>query len=243
MAKKPAKSDRQAVIDSIRSKQRGADKRRGFAIIGVCIVIALLIIGAAAYQPIKDWYELREFRDLGVGEIGAAADSCQEVETKKATGVQDHVEPGTPIPYEDSPPAYGQHYDVWDDMGRKLYVEDDRPALGELVHNLEHGYTVLWYDETVAADEEQMQQLRALAAKFDGDDGNLRNKFKAVPWLETDGEPFPDDQHVAFTHWATSDKEGESTGVWQYCSEVSGAALEDFMLEYPYTTSPEPNGA
>ena len=32
-------------------------------------------------------------------------------------------------------------------------------------------------------------------------------------------------------------------GVWQYCSDVSGAALEDFMLKYPYTDSPEPTSA
>ena len=243
MAKKPAKSDRQAVIDSIRNKQRGAEKRRGMAIVGVCVVIALLIVGAAAYQPVKNWWELRQFRDLGVAEIGAPASACQDVETKKASGVQDHVQPGTPIPYEDSPPAYGQHYDVPDTIGRKLYVADDRPDLGELVHNLEHGYTILWYDETIASDDEQMQEIRGLAEKFDSDDDNYRNKFKAVPWLESDGEPFADGQHVAFTHWATSDKEGESTGVWQYCSEISGEALEDFMLDYPYTDSPEPNGA
>ena len=61
MAKKPAKSDRQAVIDQIRKQQKGADRKRGLAIVGVCVVIALLIIGAAAYQPIKQWWDLRQF--------------------------------------------------------------------------------------------------------------------------------------------------------------------------------------
>ena len=37
MAKKSSKSDRQAVIDEIRKKQKGAEKRRGFAIVGVCV--------------------------------------------------------------------------------------------------------------------------------------------------------------------------------------------------------------
>ena len=36
MAKKPAKTDRQAVIDEIRKKQKSADQRRGFVIVGVC---------------------------------------------------------------------------------------------------------------------------------------------------------------------------------------------------------------
>ena len=48
------------------------------------------------------------------------------------------------------------------------------------------------------------------------------------------------------THWSVGGEdagEGAQVGVWQYCSEVSGEALEDFMLEYPYTDSPEPNAA
>ena len=240
---KTAKTDRQAKIDQIRSKQKGAERRRGFMIVGVCVVIALLIVGAAAYRPIMNWWELRKFQDLGLASIGAPASVCAKVETKPATGNQDHVQPGTPIPYEDAPPAFGTHYDVWDEISRKLYTEGDRPDVGELVHNLEHGYTILWYDETIAADNEAMQTLRGITSKFT-DDSNFRNKFKAVPWLESDGKPFPDGQHIAFTHWSLGGEdaaEGSQVGVWQYCSDVSGAALEDFMLEYPYTDSPEPN--
>jgi hypothetical protein len=196
---KTAKTDRQAVIDSIRKQQRGSEKRRGLMIVGVCVVIALLIIGAAAYQPVKSWWDLRQFEDLGLAEIGAAATACQDVETKKAQGSQDHVEPGTPVPYEDAPPAFGTHYDVWDSIDRKLYTADDRPDLGELVHNLEHGYTILWYDETIADDEDQMEVLRAIAGKF-SDDDNLRSKFKAVPWTEEDGAALPDGHHVAMPH-------------------------------------------
>lgn len=243
MAKsKPSKSERQAKIDAIRNKQQGSERRRGFMIVGVCVVVGLLIVGAAAYQPIKDWFDQREFNDLDLASIGAPASSCQEVETEVATGSQDHVEPGTDIPYEQSPPAFGTHYDVWDGIERKFYSAGDRPDVGELVHNLEHGYTLLWYDETVADDAEAMDQLRGLSGKFT-DDENFRNKFKAVPWTSEDGDPFPEGQHVAFTHWSVGgdgDPSGEQSGVTQYCSEPSGAALEQFMKDYPYTDSPEP---
>ncbi|EON23064.1 hypothetical protein CF8_2979 [Nocardioides sp. CF8] len=243
MAKKD-RTDRQAVIDSIRSKQKGAEKRRGYAIVGICATIALLIVGAAAYQPIKDWYDLRGFEEQGLDEIGAAADACGEITTKKANGSQEHVDPGTPISYEDSPPAFGQHYNVWDTIDRKLYTSSDRPDVGELVHNLEHGYTILWYDATVAESDAMMDDLRGIASKFD-DNANYRNKFKAVPWTSEDGEPFPGDEHVAMTHWSVGGA-GESAadkqvGVFQYCSAPSGAALEDFMKKYPYTDSPEPD--
>ena len=53
-------------------------------------------------------------------------------------------------------------------MERKLYTADDRPELETLVHNLEHGYTILWYDETVAADDDAMTSSRAIADKLAG---------------------------------------------------------------------------
>ena len=240
---KSAKTDRQAVIDSIRKKQKGAEKRRGMMIVGVCTAIAVLIVGAAAYQPVKDWWDLRAFNDLGVSEIGAPASTCQDVETKPATGNAEHVPTDTPVTYKRTPPAFGSH---WNEAGvapatieRKLYT-DDRPAIESLVHNLEHGYTLLWYNDTIADDEEAMENLRAIAGKF-GDSGNFRNKFIAAPWTSEDGEPLPDGQNVAFTHWSTGGAGGEEqSGVWQFCSGVSGAALEQFMLDYPYLDSPEP---
>ena len=69
------------------------------------------------------------------------------------------------------------------------------------MHNLEHGYTILWYDKTVADSDSMMDDLRGIASKFE-DNENFRNKFKAVPWTSEDGEPFPGDQHVAMTHWS-----------------------------------------
>jgi hypothetical protein len=247
---KPAKTDRQQVIDKIRTKQKSAEKRRGFMIVGVCGVIALLIVGAAAFKPVTEWWELRQFNSKDLADVGAAASVCQDVTTKKATGSSEHVPTDQPVPYEDAPPAFGPH---WNEPGvapapmeRKLYTEDDRPALESLVHNLEHGYTILWYDETIAADDDQVLELRAIADKLSGTD-NQRLKFIAAPWTsaDEDGKKFPDGQHVALTHWSTGEdqKEPGQVGVWQYCSAVSGEALNDFMLKYPYLDSPEPDAA
>ena len=177
MSKKD-RTDRQAVIDSIRKKQAGAEKRRGLALVGASVQVALVIIGAAAFQPVKDWWDLRSYETESIDAIGVPADACSEITTSKADGSQDHVEPGTPIQYKDSPPAFGQHYNVWDGIDRKLYSESDRPDVGELVHNLEHGYTILWYDETVAASDAMMDDLRGIASKKSSTT-NLRDKFKA----------------------------------------------------------------
>ena len=240
---KQAKTDRQAVIDSIRSQQSKRENRRGMAIVGVCVAIAVVIVGAAAFKPIKDWYDLRSYASDSLSDIGAEASTCQKVTTKKAEGNQDHVEVGTPMSYPDAPPAFGTHWNMWDTIDRKLYTESDRPELGELVHNLEHGYTILWYDETIADDAGAMDDLRGIASKLDSTT-NLRDKFKAVPWTSEDGEAFPKGQHVAFTHWSIGGvgetDPAKQVGVWQYCSEVSGAALDQFMEDYPYMDSSEP---
>ena len=242
MAKKPS-NDRQAVIDSIRSKQSRSENRRGMMIVGVCVLVAVLIVGAAAFKPIKDWWDLRAYASDSLGEIGAKPSACQKVVTKKADGNQDHVDVGTPMTYPDAPPAFGTHWNMWDTMDRKLYQASDRPELGELVHNLELGYTILWYDTTIADDADAMDELRAIASKLQGT-SDLRDKFKAVPWLSKDGKPFPKGQHVAFTHWSVggvgeTDPE-KQVGVWQYCSSLSGSARETFMEDYPYMDSPEP---
>ncbi len=238
------KADRKAKIDALTKKQRSADRGRGLAIVVVCVVVALLIVGAAAYRPIVSWWELRQYEGVELTSLGAPASACTQVETEKADGNQEHVPDGTPIEYEGSPPAFGAHYDVPDTMDRKLYTVDDRPDLRELVHNLEHGYTFVWYDETVADDDKAMTELRAVASQFPGTE-NFRYKFKAVPWTAEDGEPFPDGQHVAFTHWsaggAGNTSPADQVGVRQYCSEFSGEALSSFMEDYPYFDSPEPN--
>lgn len=247
---KQAKSDRQKIIDDIRKKQRGADKRRGFMIVGVCVVVAVLIVGAAAYRPIMNWMDLRSFEGLELAAIGAPASACAEVTTEPVKGGAEHVPTNTPVVYTAAPPAYGSH---WNEpnvapapMGDKFYLDNERPPLEALVHNLEHGYTILWYDETIGADEEALTELKAVAKKFPGTD-NYRYKFIVAPWTseDGDGEKFPEGQHIAITHWSAGG-EGETDakkqrGVWQYCSEFSGEALESFMLDYPYLNSPEPD--
>ena len=240
---KQEKKDRKAVIDSIRKDQARSDKRRGLAIVAACGAVAIAIVAAAAYKPISDRMALSKYDDADLSSIGAGAEVCGEITTKKATGNQDHVEVGTPLSYPEAPPAFGKHWNMWDGMERKLYTASDRPELGELVHNLEHGYTLVWYDETAADDDEMMADLRGLASKFEGT-SDLRDKFKAVPWTSEDGGPFLDGKHIAYTHWSVGgvgpDATDKPVGAWQYCSEPSGAALQDFMVKYPYMDSPEP---
>jgi hypothetical protein len=251
VAKKTAENNRRAVIDDIRKKQRGAEKRRGAAILVVCVSVAVLIIAAAAYQPIKDWYDQRQFSGVDLSAIGAPASACSPITTQKADGNQQHEPTGTPITYTTTPPAFGPH---WNEAGvapvpmeKKFYLAAERPPLEALVHNLEHGYTEVWYDTTVAKNSTEMSQLKAMAAKFPGQ-SNMRYKMKVLPWLPSDhtsgAKTFPSGDHIAITHWSAGGNGQTDTtkqvGVFQYCKAPSGAALKSFMTKYPYTDSPEP---
>ena len=173
----------------------------------------------------------------------------QQVTKKSAEGSGDHVDETQQVEYPDAPPAFGSHWNVAGlapaTFERKFYTSNDRPELESLVHNLEHGYTILWYDQTAADDDDMLNTIEGIADKFRSDADNFRFKFIAAPWTSDDGEAFPEGQHVALTHWsAGGDGETDTSkqeGIWQYCSEPSGAALEQYMLDYPYTDSPEPD--
>ena len=253
-----SKKDRRTAVDKIRREQKRADQRQGAIIVGVCIVIALIIVGLTAYRPVKDWWDLRKFNDMQLAEIGGSTSSaCAARELRPAEGTQDHVPQGTNVKYDDAPPAFGQHWDTPAPFNAWFYDSADRPPVEQLVHNLEHGYTVVWYDETIADDKDALVELEGVAKKFDeladqgaGGTSNMRAKLKVVPWTSDDGEAFPDGQHLAMTHWSTEVADADKgafkgktdggVGVWQYCSEFSGEALQDFMSDYPYTSSPEP---
>ncbi len=241
---KSAKSDRQAVVDKMLAQQRSAERSRGLLIVGVCVVIALGIVGAAAWKPIKNAIDKERYASRALSDIGIAKSKCQKLTTKEATGEQEHVEVGTPLDIKHFPPAFGKHYNVWEPIDKKFYSQADRPELGKMIHNLEHGYTIVWYDETVADDDDMMSELRAIGTKFGGE-SNYRNKVKIAPWTSKDGGDFPKGQHVAITHWSAGGvgdaATGTQVGVWQYCPAPSGEALENVMEKYPYMDSPEPN--
>jgi hypothetical protein len=239
MAKPKKDRDRRAVIEQLRRDQQRAERRRTIAVISACVVVALVIVGLAAIPLIRqNSVASGDLTELGAGEKAAG---CQPVLKKKATGNQEHKPEGTPISYADAPPAFGPHYPVPAPFQRKFYTADDRPQLPTLVHNLEHGYTLLWYDDTVAKDSDQLAVVKAIASKYEGQ--KLTDKFIALPWTEKDGKAFPKGTHVALTHWsAGGDPRVPSTqrGIWQYCAEPSGAVVSKFTKNYPYTDSPEP---
>jgi hypothetical protein len=236
---KPKDKDRRAVVEQMRREQKRAEKRRTNLIISISAVVALAIIAFPAWQLFQQ--EQAAAGDLETIGVPAAQAGCQDVTTKEAAGSNDHREEGSPIVYPEAPPAFGPHYPQAAGFARKYYTVQDRPAVATLVHNLEHGYTILWYDATVADNTEQLGAAKAIAQKFEGDD--FSDKFIVAPWTEEDGPAFPDGAHVALTHWSMGEGDAgdNQVGVWQYCDAPSGEVVSKFVEDYPYTDSPEPN--
>jgi len=248
---KSRKRERQAVLEELRQKQRRTARRRVFLVVGVAVAVAATIVGFALYRIHQDNARQAAFDKLPLDGIGAPASSCGEITTQKTDGSHEHVKIDSQVTYDTAPPAYGTHWSQENvapaPFATKFYTEEDRPELEALVHNLEHGYTILWYDESVA-DSDQLDDVRGIAEKFRADGENYRLKFIAAPWTAADEEEsgtFPDGMHVALSHWSAGGS-GETDvdkerGVFQYCGEPSGAAVKDFMAKYPYTDSSEPD--
>ena len=239
MASSKKDRDRRAVVEQLRRDQQRGERRRTIVVISACVVVALVIIGLAAYPMIKQ----SRLTSGALGTIGATekAAGCEPVVKKKATGNQEHKPEGTPITYADAPPAFGAHYPVTAPFERKFYASGDRPEIEYVVHNLEHGYSLLWYDDTIAKDADQLAVVKAIATKYEGTE--LTDKFIALPWTSEDGEDFPSGTHVALTHWSAGGDPSDVSkqqGVWQYCAKPSGAVVKKFTSDYPYSDSPEP---
>ncbi len=238
-------AERRARLEQMRAQEKAQSRRRTLLMVTPAVVLAV-VVGVMVFLQFKS---AAGGDPSALAKIGVKASSagCQDVTTKTAEGNQDHREEGTTIDYASSPPAAGPHWGqfLFGGQVRKFWTAEDRPPVERLVHSLEHGYTILWYDDTVAKDSDQVDQLKDIADVLSGT--ALEDKFMAAPWTATDvkdrGSDFPEGTHVALTHWSMGGTQGNpdgQLGVWQYCGEVSGEAVADFMKDYPYSDSPEP---
>jgi hypothetical protein len=235
---------RRELIEKMQREQERSDRRRTILIVAGSVIVALAIV---AYPAIKLIQDSRE-RNAAITDIGAKMDaaSCDPIKDTPAEGTLDHVQDGTKIDYKTSPPSFGKHYQTWAPFERKFYTDSDRPAIGNLVHNLEHGYTLLWYDDTIAKDGDKVALIERIAkAKLPE---SSAGRLIAAPFKADEGAAWPAGKHVAFARWDGGDpKETDAEkrvktqkGHLQYCGDVSGEALKQFMDKWPATDAPEP---
>ncbi len=225
--------ERRAKVEEMRRQQAAAERRKTLLFVGVSIVAGLGLIAAAAAPAIMKSINDPSKKPLTSFGVSAAAASCDAPVDDPAPegGEANHVPDGTKVQYPNVPPSSGKHYQNWASTERKFYSGDDRPRIENLVHNLEHGYTIVWYDDTIKG--EDRKALENISDKIGGEPST--RKIIVSAWDSSYGA-FPAGKHIGMSHWS-ADKKGHR----QLCGQVSGEAIGAFMKKYPQTDAPEPN--
>jgi hypothetical protein len=231
--KKQVGKDRRDTIDALRKEQRKAERRKTLLFVGIAGVLGLGLVAAAAVPAIMDSVNDPAKKAISTFGVSTDAASCSEVEEVAVSGTSEHVENGTDVDYDSAPPVSGKHYNAPAPFSRKFYTSTDAPPIEQLVHNLEHGYAIVWYDSTVKGD--QLALLEDIA-KRGPEEKATGGKFIVAPWPASE-EAFPEGKHVAISRW------GKDKGWKQFCGQVSGDQIGKFVNAHPFSDSPEPNAA
>ena len=157
----------QSTKDRIRARRK-QERVRGYLVWGGLAAAAVLVIGLLG---------LRGRQRAGGGEVPVP--DVEPVPTVQASHVPEGTDPG---PYNSDPPSSGRHYPTQAFAG--FYDEeqagsfDPFPA-GYLLHSLEHGYVIFWYDcEGLTAGD--CEDLKAEIQQVMGRVGNY--KVVGFPW-------------------------------------------------------------
>jgi hypothetical protein len=227
-----AKQERQARLETVKQEQKSKEQKTVIAIVVGCLVL-LAALGGVITFAIQD-AKSKQIQNLGAS---VAAASCAPITTDAQDGQGEHVGPGTQkasetsVPYKMIPPSSGPHFASPSISSTKFFTAKDRPALETLVHNLEHGYTILFYDGDAAKNKISLiKDITAQANKLP----ESQNKFLAVEWDKSRGAL---EKPWVLSHWS------RANGHRQFCGDLSGQVIVDFVKKYPLTDTQEPGAA
>ncbi|MBI4675090.1 MAG: DUF3105 domain-containing protein [Chloroflexi bacterium] len=159
---------------SSRQKQRKSgstdpNKQQQYLILGGALAAAILLIGGVIY-PMLQPRAPTSTGSAPCGNLQAMVDEGRE-----------HLKPGeTPPAYKNNPPTSGTHNPEWYPAG----IYDQNADLTRLIHSLEHGYVILYYN---GIPKEQVDQLiriqqsdpfKLIVAEYP----NMPQKIAIVAW-------------------------------------------------------------
>jgi hypothetical protein len=226
-----ANKDRRSRLDEMRRQQRAAERRKNIITFGAAIVVALALVGTAIVLAVNKvnandakknrvTNQLKAEKKEGHQSKPTAAeqrDGCLGVHTDPTAAKAIHVpeqidyskekygdtDGGTPP----IPPSGGRHNALSLGDTNRFYPLSDKPRPERAVHNLEHGYVVVWYDDKLPA--AQVQLLQSMAK-----DPSM-GRLLVVGWWQGD---LPAGKHVVMTSWTKTDR----------CSSIDTAVARDF---------------
>ena len=199
------KQRRRLAEEKKKAEQRRAQRRRNL----VTLVIAIIVSVGVVWLILDESTGTNNNDKPSSADYGVSADAagCGEIESATPQKA-DHIEVGAEhAPYNTNPPTSGPHYAApVAPIDTGFYTNDIEPE--KVVHNLEHGMIVIWYDpdapqETIDNVEKAVQEVPDATV--------------AVPWTDMEGS-----SHVVLTAWAKL----------QRCSDVSKDVVDDFRTKY-----------
>jgi hypothetical protein len=216
--------DRRARLEELRRQQRSAERRKNFMFIGAGIFIAVgLIAGAVIPAYLHDQAVARKNKAGYQAKPTAAevAAGCQGVHNDPISAAAIHVTQQIDYSkeaYGDTrggtqpiPPSNGRHNPVSLGDQTRFYPLSQQPRPERAVHNLEHGYVVVWYDSKLPA--AQVADLQLLTSR-----PNL-SRLLVVGWWQGD---MPAGKHVVISSWGRTDR----------CGKVSDDVISSFYKSH-----------
>ena len=238
----PAQSRRDKLASFEAARKKDA-RNRTIRLLVICLVLATALLAYPVYLFVDD-YRARN-ADLATLGVDLAAAGCDQVDGGSGHGQPGPCRVGDPGDLPGAPAGLRPALPGAGGVRPEVLHDADRPPVEQLVHNLEHGYTIAWYRD--GAPGSDVRALDRIGKTFSGEDYKPEDKFIAAPWTESDGGAFPEGKNVVLTRWTADPNDPADTtkqfGVRQSCTSVSGQAIKDFMAKYPFANSPEPNGA
>jgi hypothetical protein len=148
----------------LREERRQQERRQSLIKYGALGLLGLIVVGALV------WFGTRPATAMGEGVVVTSSQ---------------HVPAGTnPGPYQTDPPTGGKHYPATFEPG---FYNDGDPETqyeypeGYLVHNLEHGYVIFWYN-CEAAPNGDCDALKATIQQVMDETRSRTHKTIAFPW-------------------------------------------------------------
>lgn len=219
-SKRERQKQRRDVKVAEQRRQQAKARRNRLIALGAVAVVALAAIGLVVNNRLAARREANAV--LAAAQQQQAALGCTDITQMENLGgghLQDaaQIEAADPaVIYPDRPASSGEHLPAVAATG--IYDEQVDERL--LLHNLEHGYVNVYYDED--ADPAQVEAARAyVQGQIDGD----RPEMIMSPY----GEPLQGDANFAFASW----------GWRQLCGGFDENLLGAFLQQH-YNTSDAP---
>lgn len=191
------KQRRREAEERKRLEQKRAARKRNLITMAV-LVLVLAGVGMLIFRE-------QQKRNQPIGAAAAEA-GCSEVQTPELQDADHIAEGSSHAPYSSDPPTSGPHYEQPADPS--FYPPDGGVAAEQLVHNLEHGFIVIWYRPD--ASEQTLDDLRDIVDQQPT--ATIANPYGGIP----------DGANYVLTAW----------GAMQSCEKVSQEVIDNFRREF-----------